>query len=216
MSRIGQPDGERIAELKPRAIVQDPELGRRAGGILRIVERFNGGQTLTLPLFVLPLGIHLLDMCTVCQQNCSQFRRRAGAVNRSLKPLLDQQRQVTGMVNVGVGRHNVIDLGCGAGQFLNQIRIRSLKHPEIHQKALAPRLNQMGRAGDCFRRAQKAELHHDASLSFPRFAGLFYYFYCRSNHVSLQGLLSGLGVFCHLFQKKPLFIASFPVFFKNT
>ena len=69
MSRIGQPDGERIAELKPRAIVQDPELGPRAGGILRIVERFNGGQTLTLRF----LFSHSVSIFWICALSASKI-----------------------------------------------------------------------------------------------------------------------------------------------
>ena len=60
--------------------------------------------------FVGSLGVLHLDFSTVQQYDFGQPCGDPGAVNRTIKPLFDEFRQISAMIKVSMGEHHFIDL----------------------------------------------------------------------------------------------------------
>ena len=93
----------------------------------QVVER-HGRVVLRVPLAVGPGRVLLLELGRVGEQNLDQVGRGGGAVDPTAEAALDEQRQVTGVVDVGVAEDDRRD-SRGANSGLSQLRRRSSLSP---------------------------------------------------------------------------------------
>ena len=108
------------------------------------------------------VGLFLLQVTGVGQQDGAQFRRGRRAVDRAGEALSCQQRQVAAVVQMGVGEDDGVDVGRWHWQgrpVAQAQRLVALEQAAIDQQALAAVGHQIFGAGDRVGRTEKLELH---------------------------------------------------------
>jgi len=126
-----------------------------------VVQRLNGRVPLLDSLLIPVLGIFLLDMCRIGQEDFRQVARRRRGEDRASEPVLDQQRQPPAVIHVGMGQHYGPDLPRVAGQIAVLgvgLGPMALKQPAIQADHVAVDLDQMHRPGDFLGRPVKPQL----------------------------------------------------------
>ena len=127
--------------------------------ILHSVQRLHRRAAGPLALLVLPLGVALLDVGRVPQHDGQQLGGEPGAVDGTVKALLDQQRQAAGVVNVSVGHHNGVDIPGRKVQTAVVLLVPPLLKSAVHQNPLSAALHAVTAAGDRLGRAEKGQFH---------------------------------------------------------
>ena len=127
--------------------------------ILYGVQRFHRRTAGTLALLVLPLGVALLDVGGIPQHDGQQLGGEPGAVDGSVKALLDQQGQAAGVVDVGVGHHNGVDIPGRKVQLAVVLLVPPLLESAVHQNPLSAALHTVTAAGYRLGRAKKGQFH---------------------------------------------------------
>ena len=158
------------ADLYPLAQVKAPAVLHRlqhVDGLLGVhqgIQRFHRGQAGTLALLVVPLGVPLLDVGGVPQHHRHELRGETGGEDAAVKALLHQQGQPAGVVNVGMGDQNVVDVIGGKIQGVVVVLILALLQPTVNEDFLAVDLQAVTAA--CYRMggAEKCQFHGAASL----------------------------------------------------
>jgi len=109
-----------------------------------------------------PFGLHLLDMGTVLQHDAEQVAGGRRAENLPGKPGLDQPGQQAGMVDVGVGQQDeiqlfrLVDARIEVAPFDGFI---ALMHAAVDGKAYGSGVDHVAGTGDGAGRAEKLDFH---------------------------------------------------------
>ena len=111
---------------------------------VKVVHRFIDVLTGTLGLAVLPFGLLHLDVRAVAQHDVTEVGRRLGQIDPAAKAVFAQQRQSSGVVDVGVRDQNKVKCRRLDRQILVDEYVLALLHAEIHQTALAAHLKENG------------------------------------------------------------------------
>ncbi len=145
-----------------RALVAD-RLQQRHGPV-RVFHR-EERQRRPMPGVALAVGalrVFFLDPRGVSQHDARQVGGRGRAEDPAAKTLPDQPRQVAGVIEVGMRQHDGRDLRRAQGQRLPVALaeiLQSLKQPTVDEQPAAADLEQVFRAGDRPRRAEKCQCH---------------------------------------------------------
>lgn len=109
-----------------------------------------------------PAGFHLLDVGAVLEHDFQQLAGGHGAVDRACEAVTDQQRQKAGVIDMGVGDQDevnvagLVDFALAVAGFNGFV---ALMHAAVHAETPAPGLDHVAGAGHGLRRAQKLNLH---------------------------------------------------------
>src|SRR5690554_1403563 len=113
------------------------------------------------------LGVFFLQVTGIRQQHPAQLVGGGGAVDLTPEPVFDQRRQVAGVVDVGVGKHNRID----AGRINRKARpvttaqgFDALVHAAVYQQTVMIIRKQVARAGNRTGAAEEAKFHWQSVL----------------------------------------------------
>src|SRR6516164_9144111 len=113
------------------------------------------------------LRFFFLQVSRILQQNLRQLNRRRIRIDRLVVPIAHQHRQPSGVVQMRVRQHQVINrLRIDRQRIpvpLLQV-IRALKQSAIHQQLLARRFHQIFRSRYTPSRAQKCQFCHDVCI----------------------------------------------------
>ena len=129
---------------------------KQAAGGLGVLYGVHGLHRLcagALALAVFPLGFKLLNMRRVPQHNAAQLHRGDGGVDPAPEAVVRQQRQKTGMVDMGMGDEHKVDLAGGYGQGLVFVHIFTLLHAVVDEESLPCRFQHGAAAGHLMVRA---------------------------------------------------------------
>ena len=146
-----------LEELERQVLpeIEDPAIGYadhevlHRDGVPQRVERLALGQRLAVALE--ELVVLLLDVPRIGQHDRAQVAGGGGAVHRAVEPLLDQERQPAGVVDVRVTQHHAIDPPGIEGQPRVQrvgLGPAALEQPGVEQDPGSRGLEQVHRAGD--------------------------------------------------------------------
>ena len=127
--------------------------------VVKVVHRFIDFLAGTLGLAVLPFGLLHLDVRAVAQHDVTEVGRRLGQIDPAAKAVFAQQRQSSGVVDVGVRDQNKVKCRRLDRQILVDEYVLALLHAEIHQTAPAAHLKIGAAAGDLVRCAEKRDFH---------------------------------------------------------
>ena len=107
MARVCKPDRQPFIDHINLTVQAGPEQFHRAGRVFGCIKRFHHSTAVAQVLFGFVCCIGFLDMGTVCQHDRAEvcgFRR---GIHCSAESLLVEERQQTGMINMGMGQENV-------------------------------------------------------------------------------------------------------------
>ena len=169
MPRIDEPRLNALRNAEPLAIRVSVKQLHGAHGVRHGVQRLDRRRAPALVLAVFPLRVRLLDVGAVAQHDVTQARRRDRGVDLTGKPLLIQQRDPPGMVDVRVRHQHKIELCRLHGQRLVLKQVLPLFHAIVHEETLARRFQVRAAAGHLVCSAQKCHAHMN-SVPFPFFS----------------------------------------------
>ena len=153
MARVLKANLHAVENIVGRTIlagVEQLQSSLRVGnGIDRLHRRLTG----TLGLAVAPLGLRLLTVSRVHEQNAAELGGGFGGVDLSVEALLDQSGDHAGVVNVGVGQQNGVDLSGRQRKVGIFKQIRTLFHAVIDHDVVPACLQQGSGPGDLMARA---------------------------------------------------------------
>ena len=175
LAALGQPDLDRGraeqmtgVDKAQRDVVADvDELADLAGAeavdsrlhVVKVVHRLIDVLAGTLGLAVLPFGLLHLDVRAVAQHDVTEIGRRLGQIDPAAKTVLAQQRQSSGVVDVGVRDQHEVKRRRLDRQILVDEYVLALLHAEVHQTAPSAYLEIGAAAGDLVRCAEKRDFH---------------------------------------------------------
>ena len=158
---IGYADARR--GLKAFVIVHGVKEGGRLAGVLHAIKSGRGiFQTPALVLLGFPQGFHFLDVGAVLQHDFQQIAGGLGAVDGFAETVFGQQGQQAGMIHMGVGDQNKINVFGLVGLNIAVAPVNglvALVHAAVHAETPAACLNHITGAGDCLGRSQKLYFH---------------------------------------------------------
>ena len=133
-------------------------------GILHGIHGLHLASAGALPLAVLPLRLHLLDVRRVPQHDIAEIAGSFRGVDLSFEAVFDQQRQQAGVVDMCVGQYHAGQLGGIHRNILVDKDISALLHAEVHQEIPVVYRQHTAGTGHFVCRAQKGKLHTVISL----------------------------------------------------
>ena len=159
MGHVAEADGEPFPDLQQLAVAHRAEMLNGVLGVLHGKQRLHQSLAGPLVLTVLVFGFALVDLGAVNEHDPAQIAGLSSGVDRSVKALLEQQRQMAGVVYVRVRQQHEVQLSRRNGERLIFINVLSLFHAAVHQTAAAGALDQRTTAGDLMVGAQKGDFH---------------------------------------------------------
>jgi hypothetical protein len=102
--------------------------------ILNGVDGLKGRESLPRPFSVQKFNILFLDMRTIPQQGAGEVKGGGGAENKAIKALFSQIRDVSAMVNVGMGEDKGGDVCRLEGKI--QVSFTALLAPSLEKTAI--------------------------------------------------------------------------------
>ena len=168
VAHIHEPHLDARSQLDALFVVHTHEQLHGRLGVLHGIHGLHRLGTGALGLAVLPLGLELLDVGGVPQHDTAQLHRGVGGVDFAPEAVAHQQRQHTGVVDVGVGDHHGVDVPGGKVQLLVVPLVPALLQAAVHQNLLAVDLQTMAAAGYALVSAVKTQLHGSVPFCFRR------------------------------------------------
>ena len=150
---VHEPCFDARGKLNALAVLHAQEQAAGGFGVLYGVHGLHRLCAGALALAVFPLGFKFLNMRRVPQHNAAQLHRRDGGVDPASEAVVRQQRQKTGMVDMGMGDEHKVDLAGGYGQGLVFVHIFTLLHAVVDEKPLPCRFQHGAAAGHLMVRA---------------------------------------------------------------
>ena len=145
------------------------ELSHGLKGIAAGEERARVGvPAVTLLLGV--AGLFFLQFAGVLEHQPGERTGRPGAVDRSAKPLRDQPRQEAGVIEVGVGQDDSVDLLWSERErapVAQLVLFVTLEEAAVDEQAGAAEVEQRAAAGDCSASSDECDLAHGSSGRRP-------------------------------------------------
>ena len=150
---VHEPRFDARGKLDTLAVLHTPEQAAGGFGILYGVHGLHRLCAGALALAVFPLGFKLLNMRRVPQHDAAQLHGGDGGVDPAPEAIVRQQRQKTGMVDMGMGDEHKVDLAGGYGQGLVLVHIFALLHAVVDEETLPRRFQHGAAAGHLVVRA---------------------------------------------------------------
>ena len=129
-------------------------------GVKRLHHRPAGPEVLAV--FILRVG--LLDMGRVLEHDVHKLGGEAGGENAALEALLYQQGNAAGVVDVGVGHQDIVNIACMEGQAAVIHLVPALLQAAVDEDLLAVYLQAMAAAGNALVSAEKMQFHSGRSF----------------------------------------------------
>ena len=156
-------------------------------GILHRIHGFHRLCTGALPLAVFPLSFKFLNVRRVPQHDAAQLHCGVRGVDLSPEAVARQQRQLTGVVDMGMGDQHPVDLaGCHRDRLV-LVDILALLHTAVDEEPLPGCLDQCAAAGDFVVRTQKRDLHKNTSGLFSALSIAYFKGTRRTNRAAFLG-----------------------------
>ena len=164
MARVGEPDLDPLAQVEEPAVLHRLQHMDGLLGVHQGVKRLHRRQSGALALLVVPVGVPLLDVGGVPEHDAHQLGGQAGGEDTAVEALLHQQGQAAGVVDVGVGNQNIVDVVGGEVQRVVVMLVLALLQAAVDKNFLAVDLQAVAAAGYRVGRSEKCQLHGIASL----------------------------------------------------
>ena len=153
----------------PSPVVADAdEVLHRPRRVILRVERLEGRLPLLLPLPVYELYIPLMDVTAVEEHDGAEVPGGGGAVDVPREAALHQAGDAAGVIDVGVGEDEDVDVGVLAGASpavdLEGLLAAALEKTAVEEDAVAVHFDEVPGAGDGAGRSGKGDLHFAASF----------------------------------------------------
>ena len=175
LRRFMMPIAQRVAEkCNAQALIHRSEELHQRIHILFIVERLEQTLAFAPAALVDILKIALLEKAGIPQHDVAEFARRLPRENPTAEPLAHELRQIPRMVDVGVGKDDVIDGLCVERKIavlFERFLAVALIESAVEQNPLSVRLDEMHRARRRLRGSVKRYFHASPFLSAKRLAG---------------------------------------------
>ena len=159
VAHIHEPDLDARGKLHPSLIRNAREQLHGRFGVLHGVHGLHRFRAGALALAVFPLRFKFLNVGGVPQHDAAQLHRGVRCIDLAPEAVAHQQRQHTGVVDVGVGGQHPVDLARCHRDRLVLVDILALLHAAVDQKAPPGGFDHGTAAGDLMVRAQKRDLH---------------------------------------------------------
>ena len=108
---VDETDADPVADLDHLVVTAWGKVLQDTDGIFRGIDGHEWLCAGTFALSVAPLRLKFLDMGTVTEHDIAKVLRRLRRKDRPLKALLIKERKHTGMVDVGMGQEDIVDIG---------------------------------------------------------------------------------------------------------
>ena len=151
VSRNAEGDGNTGNNIKRFTKAAQLEQMQGSGSIINRKQRldnfFAGTHTFAIGVFCLTL----LNVRAVRQQNRAQLLRRFSAIDGAAEAFLDQLRQQTAVVNMGVRQYNSLNLSRMKQKILfiqRFYQLGALEHAAVYQKLVSADLQQIAGTGN--------------------------------------------------------------------
>ena len=151
MAGVAQPDLHTGQQGLALVVIQGLEAVHGGLGILHRVQGLDGLQSFALALAVIPLGILFVDEAGVLEHDAAQVAGGAMGIDWPGEAGLDQQRQAAGVVQVGMGKDDgiqVLDVHRQRLGVAGFIFGAALDEAAFDQQALPTDFDQVTGAGD--------------------------------------------------------------------
>ena len=160
MAGIGKTHLNAFAYRHSLAVGHALKLFQAADGVLHGVQGHIFLRARALGLPVAPFRLKFLDVGRIPQHNVAKLAGGLGAPYRRPEPVLVQKGNAAGMVNVGMGQKQAVQLAGSHGNRLVFIDIAALFHAAVDKKLLAAGGKQGAAAGYFMVGAQKCQFHN--------------------------------------------------------
>ena len=157
--RVPEADAHTVAQVQDLAVLCGEELLKGGLGVGHSVQGLHRRPAGALALLVLPLRVALLDEGGVPQHDRHQLTGQTGGEDLALKALFHQQGDPAGVVDMGVGHDDVVDVAGGEIQRVFVVLVPALLKTAVDEDLFAVDLQAVAAAGDRVGRAEKCELH---------------------------------------------------------
>ena len=180
MARVGEADAHAGADVDVLTVLAHLNQLQGRLGIGEGVQGLHDGTTGALTFLVGPLGVALLNVGGVAQHDAEQLPGQTGGVDGAGEALLDQQRHPAGVVDVGVGDDDVVDLVGGEGQGVVVVFVPTLLQTAVDEQFGSVDFQTVTAARDGMGGAEECKFHTKTpSISYPDYSlllfdGLFY------------------------------------------
>ena len=159
MAGVNKADLNAIVEGQHFLVTAAAEQPQRRHSVIHSIERIHRVPASPFCLPGFPLRLKLLNVRGVLQHDGTEVLGSPGTVNGAGKALCRQQRQLAGMVNVGVGQEDTVYVTRRHRDFPGGVDIRPLFESAVNQNLLAAGLEQITGAGDFVVRTDKCQSH---------------------------------------------------------
>ena len=164
MPGIGKAELDVVIDLNLLAVFAHHQVAEGALHIGQRVQGLHRGTSGPLALLVFPFGVTFLDVGGIPQHNVQQLGGEAGAVDVAAKSLLDEQGNAAGVVNVGVGDNDILNVAGHEVQLGVVDLIPPLLQAAVNEHLVSVALHTVAAAGDGFGCTEKCELHPEHLL----------------------------------------------------
>ena len=156
---VHEADLAALEELDGLAVFGGDQVVGHLKGVFHGVQRLHRGPACAHPLLVLVLGLHLLDVGRVLEHDVQQLAGEAGGEDLPLEALLDEQGHPAGVVDVGMGDDDVINIVGGKVQNRVVPLVLSLLEAAVDEDLLSAHFHAVAAAGDSLGCAEKGQFH---------------------------------------------------------
>ena len=155
VARVPEADLHALTQVQRLAVFHGKDLFQRRLRVSHGVQRLHLGPSGTFALLVLPLGVALLNEGGVPQHNGQQLTGEPGGEDLALESLFHQQGDPAGVVDVGVGNDNIVDVAGGEVQSVVVMLIPALLQAAVDEDLFAPHLQAVTASSDRVSRAEE-------------------------------------------------------------
>ena len=156
VARVHEADLDAVGDGQLLAVLTGDDVPQGLFHVDQGVQRLHRGPAGPPALLILIGRVVLLDLGGVPQHDGQQLGRQTGTVDIAREPLLHQQGETAGVVDVGVGDHHVVDVMGGEIQLPVVPLVPALLEPAIYQylvpvdlHAVTAARHRLGRAEEC-------------------------------------------------------------------
>ena len=185
MPRITETGFHTFTQVKDLAVLVGVQQLKGSFRIGQSVQRFDLIPAGSLSFLVLPLGIAFLNVGGIPEHNGQELGREASGNDLAGKTLFCQKRETAGVVNVGVGDQNIVNIAGGEIQSVVVVLIPTLLQAAVDQDFFTPNFQTVAAARNSMGGAEKCEFHIGTScLQFGRI-DLIVHCFSRKFHSNL-------------------------------
>ncbi len=162
VTRLAQQRRHPVRHGERRVVIAGPDQSERCLRVGRCVER-QRGRMLRVAAAVRPVGVVLLQPRGVGEHDAEQIRGAGGAIDRPVKALACEQRQVPGVIDVGVAQHHGVHVPRVRESLVpvaQPQRFQSLEQPAVEQHTALAGGDQVHGTRHRPRSAEKLEGRH--------------------------------------------------------